>query len=744
MTNLGPSALLKVLRWLLRLVTNRLCRPLLPLVSLFRQPWGAQPPSSSSANFQRPVSNGSTKLYTVAASNVPSIPVIRAPDPAATPSSSLSLGSGVTPRASVASASALHPNQCAVRMNRSGSVSSGYSSSSSNGGPTGNPGPSGIVPSRITMPTPSVPGHNGHSYPPSHAGPSTATGISQASSSHARERDLIPFGASQLSEERYDRRRLMKMSRDLPSIKALSTHFKDPRDPTAKTPWVPVVHPEGALYFYHRENHIFTDADIRRTRMSKTIENCSKRLISIAAKKGISLPNDNIEIALELKTGKDRTTKTKRCMYYLVDKNKRLLFWLHDFDPTDMYGNVKGVREPTHIKVALEMQYWTHCELYPYNRTFDKEVFYELRGIIIHANAESITSDTYLAPFEPDELSKMMDIMNVLESTTGQKNDHLMCVVARFMRMFYRVHFFNFHGQLGARLDVDQSIYETHEERIRTSVVLRIVNWLLFGAPSVHAEGIRGVWVDQTVNQPRWKAFVANVNNEWAGFTIYSTVMLAVDVSFLAVPGVVPDDPTIQPLCVVAAYVSTLCAVGSLVASVILSGQSRKTGFSTADTTVQYMASMTSTLVGIDHLAIMYSVPYGLLMWGMVSFLVALSDVIYRSAQLATLIIVGIGYLIIVVFVFWPIWGGKEKYLASPELIVKRISEMKIFNLRTRVRSSGGGHGSGHGGASKRRKGKGKRRASSVSSAGTGGGSSSGSENGHAGRSRSSSIANNV
>jgi hypothetical protein len=74
---------------------------------------------------------------------------------------------------------------------------------------------------------------------------------------------------------------------------------------------------------------------------------------------------------------------------------------------------------------------------------------------------------------------------------------------------------------MGARLDVDQSIYETAQERSRTSVVLRTVNLILFGAPAIHSEGLRRVWVDQTVNQPRWKAFVANVNNEWAGFTIY-------------------------------------------------------------------------------------------------------------------------------------------------------------------------------------------------------------------------------
>ena len=33
----------------------------------------------------------------------------------------------------------------------------------------------------------------------------------------------------------------------------------------------------------------------------------------------------------------------------------------------------------------------------------------------------------------------------------------------------------------------------------------------------------------------------------------------------------------------------------------------------------RYMTEMTSSLIGIDHMAIMYSVPFGLLGWGYVT-----------------------------------------------------------------------------------------------------------------------------
>jgi hypothetical protein len=52
-----------------------------------------------------------------------------------------------------------------------------------------------------------------------------------------------------------------------------------------------------------------------------------------------------------------------------------------------------------------------------------------------------------------------------------------------------------------------------------------------------------------------------------------STVMLAVDVSFLAVPGIDSNSVQSQSASQIIAYLSTLCAMGSLVVSLILGSQ---------------------------------------------------------------------------------------------------------------------------------------------------------------------------
>ena len=141
-------------------------------------------------------------------------------------------------------------------------------------------------------------------------------------------------------------------------------------------------------------------------------------------------------------------------------------------------------------------------------------------------------------------------------------------------------------------------------------MALRIADLFLFGGPSKYLKTLRSVWVDHTVIQPRWRAFIDALNAEWAGFTIYvslsgakraslltctncmngwmypyvqSTVMLAVDVGLLSAPGVDRGKENYQSVAVIAIYLSTLCTVGSLVASVILTGESRRSAGNTSD-----------------------------------------------------------------------------------------------------------------------------------------------------------------
>ncbi|KAI5998274.1 hypothetical protein EDD15DRAFT_2364067 [Pisolithus albus] len=488
------------------------------------------------------------------------------------------------------------------------------------------------------------------------------------------KRVFTPFTASEV--DRYNRGNLIQPSKDLPKIPAGRRTFDETTPNSA--PWKACTHPEGALYFCDIQRRIYTDSDVRDRKTLHTIDKCILRLSYLAHSHSIIFPSTSLELVLELTKG-----KRKECRYYFVDAQKRLLFWVHDWIPQKIKHYRVTNRQPADdvvrlrcvaimiTEIALEMQYWTHCELYPHQRTFDISIYRELCGWIIHANAESITSDTSLAPFERSELSKMMDIMRVLRDSTEQVNDPLYCVVARFMCIFSRIHFLNFHGQPYARLDVDRTVYQPQDQRRCTSILLRMLSFILFGAPWRYVETLRGVWVDETVNLPRWRAFVGNILNEWGGFTIYSTVMLAVDMSFLAI--IHADTTTYQSVNVIATYISVVCTVGSIVASVVLTGMWRDKA-ENAEGVAKYMTEITDTVIGVDNMAIMFSVPFGLLIWGMASFLVAFLSLIFSSSYLPTLATTTPGIVLVTVLVAWPVWVEMERSLGQ---WMKNASELE-------------------------------------------------------------------
>ena len=78
------------------------------------------------------------------------------------------------------------------------------------------------------------------------------------------------------------------------------------------------------------------------------IEEYVVRLIDLAALNGITFPDADLELVLLMPKG-DSATNKRQFHYYFVDIHKRLLFWLSDFAPLQLFQGLKGVTEPTHI-----------------------------------------------------------------------------------------------------------------------------------------------------------------------------------------------------------------------------------------------------------------------------------------------------------------------------------------------------------------------------------------------------------
>ncbi|KAG0694004.1 hypothetical protein DFH29DRAFT_961911 [Suillus ampliporus] len=435
--------------------------------------------------------------------------------------------------------------------------------------------------------------------------------------------------------------------------------------------WDCQIHPHGTLYFSSEQVTwkdpemettmvqitVFTDSDVRKQSNSDVIATCMRTLLDQAQIAG-HLEDTLTELTIDLSTN---ARGEPECKYYFVAPDRRVLFWEDDFEAKHLFGEVKGVTSG-HIKYAMEAEYWMHRELYPNDCKITPELHRELQAMILHAYADTIFSEISLAPFDTDELQRALNIVDYLNGIVNKPdstaNDQYIWAYARLMRMFTRARFSNFYGEIGARLGTDHTVY-AEDNYLDKRPIVKLFNIVLFGSPSSHVRKIDSVWVDQSVNRPRWKMFMNGLTSEWSGLAIYSTVMLAVDISFLAVPAI-SERPSAQ----IALYISSLWSVASLVVSALLAqsgGQQDSINRATA-----FMTRMTRSLHGKENLAIIFSLPYALVIWGMVFFFLALSLVIFLSANVTTWCTVGPAWLLVIGFIAWPVWAAKSPPIGQP------------------------------------------------------------------------------
>ncbi|KAL4062713.1 hypothetical protein V8B97DRAFT_1877571 [Scleroderma yunnanense] len=469
--------------------------------------------------------------------------------------------------------------------------------------------------------------------------------------------------------------------------------------------WLRCTQPEGALYYIYQEKNIVTDVSNPEKR-NKALDIC-KGLLETARSKGLPLHPD-----VQLVVGYFTAQKQREWGYYFVDHRQQLLFWVHEYNLSNIFSNVKGVTEKRHMRQAVTTQYWMHVELYPNLLELKAEHHEELRNILIQAMADATTSGSPLAPYEPDTLGRMLELANTCESSIGTQNTHAVWVTGIFSFAFrsvmYRLghcKFVNFSGQRYARLNADQSIYNTrHSRGYSPSRLIRIFDLVLFGSASIHAEELERAWVDKIIHYPRWKAYISKLNTEWSNFTFYSTVLLAVNVSLLAIPAlgggggnapalppppsndtssaIVPPPPPTPPTtsqqtaAIAAIYLSILFVVGALVTSIQLTDHTRGKEHSSAAEAGKVLQRTAESWLGTDGLAITFSLPYALLIWGIILFVLSMSLVIYASSSHPMLIVIAPIMFILVIFAIWPSVGSRG-YFSGAVGPWRSISEWK-------------------------------------------------------------------
>ncbi|KAJ7266926.1 hypothetical protein B0H12DRAFT_1320913 [Mycena haematopus] len=456
---------------------------------------------------------------------------------------------------------------------------------------------------------------------------------------------------------RYNRKTIIPKDPTTFSLRPL-TIFALPNPPPPG--WTTCQHPEGAQYFFHEEKRVFTDANLFDSTTlvfindNVSIVNDFLRAHNVYLEPGVDLVLDEYVFS----------DGSKGCQYYFVNHLGRCVFWMDNGD-SDLFpvtAEVKGMTSASHIRHELEAQYWLHCEYYPRAFEVTHEIVDELRDIVLHAFG------TLSPPKQRHSQSSRhhlhyLRVVNMAAENVGKHADKKFtgssCLVGRLMHVFARNRVYNFHGEPGARLNVDQSVHAIVQKR---TMLIKMLSPLLFYAPDFHLLGLHAINTDGLIRHSGWAQFVTRLNSEWQEFTLYATVVLNANVAFLSIQSVDQGGNLVSARspAQISSYVSILASIASTIIGLLLVKHHRNRDRDSAAAAATFIFNRTHPTLGLETLAVLYALPYAMLIWSMVSFLAAFSFMCFQESSLLTRTLVAVVWAAVAALILWCVFNSWE------------------------------------------------------------------------------------
>ncbi|KAJ7620253.1 hypothetical protein FB45DRAFT_929801 [Roridomyces roridus] len=403
---------------------------------------------------------------------------------------------------------------------------------------------------------------------------------------------------------------------------------------TAVANWAVHVSPEGAPYYSHDSGRfkVFTEAALYEQITFRAVMVFLRQFQVFCATHAIER-DPQVEMVVDFVQGREGNPAT--CGYYLADHGRRIIFWYDTFKPENLprCHDVYGAYSSQHIRLELEAQYWFHCALFPSALSVTHHLLYELRDVVTFTVCDIITAvEAPVTLYNTD----MLGILTVIDGLREELNAGLVIgpgatfIIARIMWRSASHKFLQFYGEPCARVQVDTSVFE--DASSKRSIFFRLTAPLMFNASWAHVQSLENIYVDELLNKAHWIAFVEKLTSEWQELTLYATVLLNADIAFLSVPTIQHGEST--SVGQIASYVSVIGSLGSIILGLGLMRQYRmhREGKSIVEAAT-FLGRRFHSTFGFESLAQLYSLPFVLLMWGTITFLVAFLGMCFQSSD---------------------------------------------------------------------------------------------------------------
>ncbi|KZV76406.1 hypothetical protein PENSPDRAFT_680079 [Peniophora sp. CONT] len=442
--------------------------------------------------------------------------------------------------------------------------------------------------------------------------------------------------------------------------------------------WESFTHPEGSLYYCHPSKRIWTNAYIHEQHYYREVEDCVTYLEHwrqcLQEDSNVSLP-DGYELVIEIDAEKDINNKLV-WRYYYVDHATRSVFWLANITLWEELQSVKGNLSPDHVYHKITQFYWHHVFHFPGGRRdlsthFNEDHWNKLLSFMDFNALDTILSPRSTSLFSDTDLMRMKNIVKraLEQSKENALLPDQLSAVARIEMVMFEHRLLHAHGQPFARLHSNDSIYPEAGGPKPTSLLFRTVNLLLLRSPLSSLKTLQNILVDDIVLENPWRKHFERLLEDWDRLVLQGTVVLAANVSFLAIPDVIHFNGNstgvgVRPQFSWSAslsYISTLFAIGSVVSGLLLARHNRSQVEQATDAAeaCKYLDVHRSLAFGIEPMAIIYSLPYSLLLWGTGFFLAALLSFTFDGTDVVTRSIVVASASIVIGLLLWCTLSGK-------------------------------------------------------------------------------------
>ncbi|TDL30079.1 hypothetical protein BD410DRAFT_824006 [Rickenella mellea] len=412
--------------------------------------------------------------------------------------------------------------------------------------------------------------------------------------------------------------------------------------------------PSGKVYFFDRKNVIVTPSDINKPEIRRLIEDNYGENIDEVKKLGIA---EDVWTGWEMcvRVGKDESN----LVVYFVDHECRRTI---------------AVKDSKVIISEGDEAYWKHIQEYPMHTLLYTSTEDDLLASLVHGATERVlNSKRTIFPYDGQQCQSLLQMYNDIQGVRYKTRDanRIDGAFNWFAGMTmvdvsaaYKRHKFGTAEVQSQR--EPPSVWQPTKFVRAMDVGLYV---LLFGMHAMYRQRLEGTRTKRGyIQSADFHDVMANFMKEWGDSNLLATVFVAANVAFLAIPDVTNIQKTVS-------LASTLCSMFSILAGVHHVWRHRTNV--DADTTQsvdaeynliskKYLEFLSPTLghdISITLTASLLSLPIVLLLWAVITFLVAicaysLQNTSSTAQRVMLAVVMGmlvLGTLGTLVF-FWGVW----------------------------------------------------------------------------------------